>query len=477
VTERIPKTIFVAALVLGAMGLAYLVYSQPEYFTSKTYLGGLLLLEFLAAAVWMYRRVFFPLVITAFLLAGVDLPVGAFWTQARWLFLFVGASAGSVVMLRERRHHIGLFHILAMFAVLTTLVSATVSQYPSVALLKALSFVLLFLYAGTGARLAVTGRENRFFTGLLTGCELFVGALAVLYALGIEAMGNPNSLGAVMGVGAPILLWGTLLDEPPLVHRRRLVSYGICMYLTFHSHSRAGMAAALVSSGLLCLTLRKYKIVLKGASILLVLVAAGAILQPEALSNTVSSLKSSVIYKGSSEGGLLASRQSPWRAAVDSIGAHLWFGTGLGTAENPKGPRGPLGMFSSSSDVGTEHGSSYLSIVAWVGVIGALPFSLLLLLLLNRIYRTIAWLLKTGNACHPAVPLAMVMVAGMIHAGFEDWLFAPGYYLCVFFWSLAFVFVDVAPSPVPRVAFAQSFRAMQQDLGGIAPSRSAAARI
>ena len=36
----------------------------------------------------------------------------------------------------------------------------------------------------------------------------------------------------------------------------------------------------------------------------------------------------------------------------------------------------------------------------------------------------------------------MVMVAGLLHAGFEDWLFAPGYYLCVFFWSMAFVFVD-----------------------------------
>jgi hypothetical protein len=33
------------------------------------------------------------------------------------------------------------------------------------------------------------------------------------------------------------------------------------------------------------------------------------------------------------------------------------------------------------------------------------------------------------------------------------WMFAPGYYLCVFFWSLAFVFADVAPSSrVPGLA-------------------------
>jgi hypothetical protein len=33
---------------------------------------------------------------------------------------------------------------------------------------------------------------------------------------------------------------------------------------------------------------------------------------------------------------------------------------------------------------------------------------------------------------------------------FEDWLFAVGYYLCVFFWSCAFALVDLAP-PRTRV--------------------------
>jgi hypothetical protein len=35
----------------------------------------------------------------------------------------------------------------------------------------------------------------------------------------------------------------------------------------------------------------------------------------------------------------------------------------------------------------------------------------------------------------------------LVHAAFEDWLFAVGYYLCVFFWSLAFIMVDVLPPP------------------------------
>ena len=88
------------------------------------------------------------------------------------------------------------------------------------------------------------------------------------------------------------------------------------------------------------------------------------------------------------------------------------------------------------------HGSSYLEIVAWVGVVGTIPFLLLLGMLLGQILTTLAWMYRTANASHPAVPLAIMLLSGLVHAAFEDWLFAPGYYLCVFFWSMAFIFVD-----------------------------------
>jgi O-antigen ligase len=472
VTERMPKSVVIAALVLAPMALMYLAYSRPDYFTSQTYLGGILLVEFLVAAVWMYRQVFFPIVIVAFLFSGVNLPVGHFWAALRWVFLGVGALTGTFLMLKERGYRFGIFHMVAAFAILATLVSASVSQFKQVALLKAMSFALLFLYGGTGVRLAVTGRENRFFAGLLSGAEIFVGAMAVLYALGIGAMGNPNSLGAVMGVvGAPILFWGVLLDEPALVHRRRWILFGLCIYLTFHSHARAGMAAALASCGLLCLAMRQYKIIIAGVVSVIVLTAAAGIIEPEATLNTFSAVEKSVIYKGAISGNLLASRESPWQAAIGSIQNHLWFGTGLGTAENANDPRRQTGMFSSSTEVTTENGSSYLSVLSGVGVLGIIPFSLLLLLLAGKAVRTTAWLRKTGNICHPAVPLAMVMVAGMIHAGFEDWLFAPGYHLCVMFWSLAFILVDVAPSTVPHSGLTWTPGAAQRGFVDIAASR------
>ena len=473
-TEQIPRGVLIGGAVLAPVFLVLLALSRPWYFTSETYLGGLLFLEFLVAAVWMFRQTFFPLVLIAFLFAGLNLAVGGFWTQGRWVFLGVGALVGSIIVIKDRRFSFGVFHLLALFAVLAALVSAAASHYPGFALLKALSLLLVFIYAATGARLAVMGRENRFFEGLVTGCEIFIGAIMAFHLKGTEAMGNPNSLGAVTGVvGAPILLWGMLLDERPRVHYRRMALFAICVYLIFDSHARAAMAAAFVSCALMCVSLRRYKLLAEGLTVILVLVAAVGIWRPEELSNTVSSVTSSVVYKSkSSEVGLLASREAPWQAALDTIRDNLWFGTGFGTTDNGRDASEHLSKFSSMEGVTAENGSSYLAILTWVGVLGVLPFLLTLFVLIGSVVRTVSWMRKTGNVAHPAIPLAMVIVAGLVHASLEDWLFAPGYYLCVFFWSMAFVLVDLTPSvPLPRLAFASKPRPMRQDLAGVASSR------
>jgi hypothetical protein len=452
VTERIPKAVLVGGVILSPFFLLLVAYSQPGYFTSLTYLGGLLLLELLFAAIWMYRQVFFPLVLLAFLFAGTNLPLGSVWTMARWGVLGVGGWVGCMIVVRDRRLHFGLFDAIAVFAIFAAVVSAAVSRYPAFAILKALSVLLLFVYAATGARLAVVGRESRFFPGLLKGCEGFVIVMAAGYLLGRQVMGNPNSLGAVMGVvAAPILLWGTMVAEKPAVRYRQLLLFTLCMGLVFYSHARAGIAAALISCGLLCLALRKYKLFAQGLGVLVILVATTAIVRPEAFSNRISDLNATVLYKGQDPTrGLLASRESPWQGAVDSIRNNFWFGTGFGTTDNGLDASANLDQFSTSPGVSAENGSSYLAIVTWVGILGVLPFLFLVMTIVGNVFRTVIWMLNTRSPAHPAVPLAMVMVAGLLHAGFEDWLFAPGYYLCVFFWSMAFVFVNLAPqSPVP----------------------------
>ena len=474
--SRIGKGVVAAAGVAAALVLAYLAVSRPGYFTSMTYIGGLLLLELLVAALWLYRRIFFPVVIVTFLLAGVDLPVGGIWTMARWGVLALGALAGTAIMLKERRYSFGIFDILAFLALLAAGMSAAVSRFAGLSSLKVLSLFLLLTYAASGVRIAVEGRESRFFTGLLLGCEVFVGVVAGFYLVGKEIMGNPNSLGAVMGVvAAPVLLWGTLLNQPTFVRRRQLFFFTVAMGLTCISHARAAIVAAFLACGLLCLCLRRYTMLAQGVVILAILIASAAILQPEAFSNTISSINSDVIYKGKNVSeGLLGSRKSPWQDTMDTIRDHYWFGTGFGTSDTGQDPTENLGKFASTSLTSTEHGSSYLEIVAWVGVVGVLPFLILLSVLLIKILRAMIWMFRTGNASHPAVPLAMVLLAGLLHAAFEDWLFAPGYYLCVFFWSMSFIFVDqVSALPLQQRSPARWSRSKlaSPDLRAAAPSQ------
>lgn len=65
---------------------------------------------------------------------------------------------------------------------------------------------------------------------------------------------------------------------------------------------------------------------------------------------------------------------------------------------------------------------------------------------------------KTADPRNFSVPLAMVVLGALVHAFFEDWLFAVGSYLCVVFWMAAFVLVDLAPatSPAPVQTYSSS---------------------
>ena len=448
--DRIPKSAFAFVSLFGALVLAYLAYSRPGYFTSSTYISGILFLELLLAAVYFYKRVFFVAVLLSFLFAGLNLEVGSGWTTARWLFLGVGAGVGVITIALHGTGKYTSFHALTLLAVIAALVSAAVSPYPSVALMKSAGLFLLFLYAGSGVRLAVIGRENLFFTGLLLACEIFVGAVACLHVVGIEAMGNPNSLGAVMGVAtAPILLWGVMLSEKKWLHWRHTLAYAVCLYLVLASRARAGIGAAAFSFIFLTVGLRRYKLLAQGIGVGVILAGTLAIFVPEYFSTHVQSFTTDVVHKGNvSEEDIFASRVSPWQATLDIIHEHLWFGTGFGTTDTGADASEHLGHLASTTETSTEHGSSYLALTSWVGLLGLPPFLLLIIVLLRKVIETFVWMLRTRNAAHPAIPVAVVVMAGLLHAGFEDWLFAPGYYLCVFFWSMAFILVDFTPSTI-----------------------------
>jgi O-antigen ligase len=206
--------------------------------------------------------------------------------------------------------------------------------------------------------------------------------------------------------------------------------------------------AAFVSSTLLCVSLRRYRVLFTGFAIALVTAAVVASFVPlqDASQSDDGSLTSRFVYKGRREAGLLGSRRSVWQQTLASLREHPGFGTGFGTSATAYDKAQISEKFSSAGQVTREHGNSYLEIAEWVGFVGMLPFTGLLLLLVANVAQVFLWMRRTASPFSPAVPLAAFVAGALVHAGFEDWLFAVGYHTCVFFWTLAFLLPDYLPA-------------------------------
>ena len=419
-----------------------------------------------------------------FLWAGLDLPFSSVGTTGRWLVLVVAAFAGFAMWTRHPRHSYNAFHLVALCCVGSAFISALVSTDERTSLLKVLSLFLLFLYGSTGARLAILGRESQFVRGLLIACEIMVYASAVTYlGLGMPLWGNPNSLGAVMGVVmVPVLFWGVMVAGTSIQRYRRLVALLIAGTLLYMALSRASILAAVVAVGILCVCLRRQRLLLHGAVIAALFLSAAAVLNASHFESFVSSVTSDLLYKGKTEQGVLGSRLSPWQETVNVIKERPWFGTGFGTSylgENAR--RGPLDPSISSGALRTragsnrEHGNSYLALTEYVGLLGILPFATLVFLVMRMVFQVCSWMRRTSNPYHCAIPLAMVLLAGLIHAFFEDWLTAVGYYLCLFFWTSAFQLRDIMPAPqpirIPSASPAHRHVVSAKPFGTIVPNR------
>jgi O-antigen ligase len=433
---------------IGALLFSYAILSHLQYFGSISFLGAILLIEVVIASLWKYDQRFFLLLMIAFLWAGMNVPLQGAWTGGRWFVLSTGAAIGYIIWMRAPRSSFRTIHLLAFFCIGAAFVSATVSSYVQMASFKALSLCLLFLYCTSGARLAVIGREERFFRGLVLASEIAVYVTAICYfGLGQSIWGNPNSLGAAMSIGVfPILLWGWFTSDGPSMKFRRLVGLLLCAYLVVFSLARAGIFSMAGVTVVFCLCLRQYRLLSKIVALVFAMVAVTGMIAPQTLSKSMETLKDSIVYKGHMDQGLLGSRQAPWEKSITSIKAHPWFGTGYGTSPTGEDPGLYFGKFASSAETVREHGSSYMTIAEWVGLLGAAPFLALLFLTGSNVWRVCKWAKRTCEGRHYSIPVAMVVLAGLTHANFEDWLFAVGAYPCVYFWVFAFVLADLQPA-------------------------------
>jgi O-antigen ligase len=244
-------------------------------------------------------------------------------------------------------------------------------------------------------------------------------------------------------VVVPVLLWGVLTTQNRHVRHRRTFALCLATCLLFASVSRAGILACAVAVTVMCIALRRQDLLIKGAFVLVFLAALVAVVQPGRFDALVSAFTEDVIYKGKPEEGLLGSRKSSWQESVEVITANPWFGGGFGTDVVRLQPApGGLLLRASGGSV-REHGNSYLALLEYVGLLGIIPFIVLLCLVLREIYRGYSRMWSTRDARPYTVPLVLVCTAGLLHAFFEDWLFAVGFYLNIFFWTSVFVLAEL----------------------------------
>ena len=437
--------------LLPLLGLLLLLYLRPAFFRDPLILGSLILIEIVLASLWHYEKLYFPLTMVTFVLAGADISFEGAALTARWLVLGVGALAGAAIWIRGERHSLNAFHLAAFLCVPAATVSAIESNDPKTALLKVASLFLLFLYCSTGVRIAISGRETNFMQGLLLGCEITVFGTGLLYAAGWAFWYNPNSLGAVIGVAVtPFLLWGFLISETRAEKYRRGFGLLMCLILLFVSVSRASILAALVSSIALCICLRRQRLLIEGTFLIVLILAVAAVVAPTHFEQFSMNISNDLFYKGKKEKGMFGSRQGPWQETVTSLKQHPWFGTGFGTSSlSAKGQQvaslSVLEGVYTKDGTNREHGNSYLALAEYLGFLGMIPFTFLIFLVVRMVINVCLWMRRTSNARHYAVPLSMLLLGGLVHAFFEDWLLAVGYYLCMFFWACAFLLDDVMP--------------------------------
>jgi O-antigen ligase len=423
--------------------LLYLSVKRPYLFGESNVLalfvlvvGGLIASQF--------QTHFWTLMIAVFFTAGSGLPLAGAMNLFRWVVLGSGAFLAIAYYARmSNRIPFNYLHLLGLFTVIAAFASALVSVNPAMTVLKSLSLAALFVYASIGARVLWSRNPEPFVRKLVLMAEGLVYFSAVCYAASFEVWGNPNSLGLIMGCFCwPVLLWRFILPANRKGSPRRFVPLFLSGALLVHSLSRASMVAAFLTSIFLLVGARRYRTLLTGLSLFVAILLNIFLLAPERFQSASDTL----LYKNGEHGNFMDSRQKPWERSLATFREHPWLGLGFGAADNS----GTDWRFAyvTRGQQSRERGSSYLTMLETTGVVGTFFFVLLLLALLQLVWRVFAWLRRTGKVNQPGVVAAAIVLGGLANAFFEDWLLAVGYYMSVIFWVLALSLRDWMACPV-----------------------------
>ncbi len=439
-----PKNLKVFPLVAAGsiLFLLYLSVRRPYLFGESNVLA-LLVLVVAGMIASQYETHFWAIMIAVFFWAGSGLPLAGAMSMFRWVVLGSGAFlALGYYARRQNRIPFNHMHLLGLFTVIAAFASAMVSVNPVITVLKALSLAALFVYGSIGARILWSRNPEPFVRKLVLMTEGLVYFSAICYAASFEVWGNANSLGLIMGcICWPVLLWRFILPPSLQGSPRRLIPLLLCGALLVYSLSRASMIAAFLTSIFLLVGSRRYRTLLWGLSLFAAILLNMFLVTPERFQNASDTL----LYKKGERGKLMDSRQKPWERSVATFREHPWLGLGFGAADNSTDSRF---AYATQGQLTRERGSSYLTILETTGVVGTLFFALLLLAVVREVWRVFSWLRRTGKVNQPSVVAAAIILAGLVNAGFEDWMLAVGYYMSVIFWVIALSLRDWMACPV-----------------------------
>jgi O-antigen ligase len=433
--------IFPVVAAASILLLFYLSVKRP-YLFGEFNLAAVMVIVVAGLIASQYQTHFWTLMIAVFFWAGSAFPLAGAMNVFRWVVLGSGVlMALGYYVRKENRIPFNHLHLLGLFTVVAAFASAIVSVNPLLTLLKALSLAALFLYGFIGVRIFWSRNPEAFVRKLVLMAEGLVYFSAVCYLASFEVWGNPNSLGLIMGcICWPVLLWRFITPAARRKSPRQFIALLVCGALLVLSISRASLTGAAVTSMFLLVGARRYRMLMIGASLFMVILLSMYLMKPERFQNA----SEAFLYKKGERGDIMNSRQKPWERSMAAFREHPWLGLGYGAADNSSDWRF---TYVTQGQLTRERGSSYLTMLETTGVVGTVFFALLILALIREIWRVFFWLRRTGKVNQPSVVAASIIIAGLVNAVFEDWMFAVGYYMSVIFWLLAFSLRDWMACP------------------------------
>lgn len=353
--------------------------------------------------------------------------------------------------------------VLMLIMVTVVLVLGAYSVNTGLSYLKGTIFLTLVVFFMFGYRHFI-GDASRRVPSMLNRIGwllIAVGILSIAYfvvapsgaVLGAAFGGiyrQPNSLGAIIGVFAiPLFVykftcmsgsWKKVFHGGVL-----LINIGILLA----TRSRAGMLAGLVGAFTILFFLRRRAVVILLLWFGIVVLIVGQYF------SFWSDINQELVFKGREE--FLTGRGSMWEEGIENIMEKPLWGWGFGASKASMDWE-----FSTSTGEGDrEKGSSYLGIIEELGFLGAIPAYVLIFYLISqlrfiiRMRRRILreeWVLL--------LVLYSIIVAGLVDAGFEAWLFSLGSHIAIFYWLVVFLYFGLRdrvegslnPSPtIPKI--------------------------